>query len=186
MEQGNNERVDFAYHEAGHAVVAYLHTVDFNSVTLKVDDDYGGRVDYQNPVDGIEVDGCDQCRDRSRREIWAKIFLSGPEAERHFNPKGHWRRHAKQDLCDTLTKLSSDTTPDKESKAYLRLIQIRTQSILKRPDVWDAVETLAKALLEEETLSGKKAEGIIEQAIGQSRARFDERLRERRCAKRGS
>lgn len=51
-----------------------------------------------------------------------------------------------------------------ETIALLNYLTISTRNVLKLPEYWDAVKALAKELLEKNTVSGRRAKEIIENA----------------------
>ena len=159
-----------AYHEAGHHAMKWEFGFSLGKVTIKPDleNNLLGSSGHHHPplrIDTIkrlwEID-VPTPRQTQRIENMIMVCLAGREAERIFRPK-------KKGLCgasgdyeqaqNLLHILVDEASP--EFPVYWKLLWLRTQGALKSPVVWTAVEGLAKALLERETLTGKEAKQVI-------------------------
>ena len=160
-----------AHHEAGHAVVALALCVDFEGVTT----------DGKNPVlKGLDTDMCgarDEAEKRDMAEARLMTVFAGQAAERRFLNK---------DGVSTVSVFDSEQGDDKIAKkmlislsanpeevnsafreeidAYAQRLRVGAKNLLARPEHWASVVALAEALLEEKTISPKRAQEIVKEA----------------------
>ena len=148
--QGRDPRY-IAYHEAGHAVVNLVIGYKVTKATIRPRYSLLGRVNFDGRVSDDKVD-----------EAIAKIKsnLAGPLAEQLINPeqfdnlilngsRGDWqrvRRAAQQIANGMIDRLIRDTHA---------LVQEHRS----------AIERIAAALLEHETLTGKEIEGLFDEVV---------------------
>lgn len=102
---------------------------------------------------------------RVRLENAVIIVLAGHGALRRFNPRIRDRSGRLDDYKQAIYCLSFFSGSSRETEAYLRWLEIRTEEILKQKQVWNAVKALAQTLIEKKTLKGPEAEKIIEDAF---------------------
>lgn len=155
-----------AYHEAGHAVMAFIQKRAFRHVTIEPDTAEGslGHVLFYewsrkfNP----ELDKL-TCR---RTEILEGIImtsLAGGLAEKiktgRYNSIG-----AKEDRKNAINLANYIYSNKEELALYLKLKWLCCEHFLKERFNWNRVEVLAKALLKERRISSKKARKIIREA----------------------
>jgi hypothetical protein len=165
-----------AYHEAGHAVMAYLLDIPVKRATIVALADYLGHVRFGRghsprrasangeavPLEGGKLTPTQAHRLRLRIEI----ALAGGIAERHF-----WRQQGRRhprlnglgpDHQQTIEAACILANNDPTEAAYLiRWLDYRVRSALLRPPTWGLVEAVAHALLANQTLSAE----AIAQAI---------------------
>ncbi|MFB3901922.1 MAG: hypothetical protein ACE15E_00575 [Acidobacteriota bacterium] len=154
-----------AYHEAGHAVMAWWHGLAIRKATIVPHKDYLGSVTHFKkllPTD--ETDLRPSQRDLLERRIM--VLLSGPEAERkfrgHYSHKGSGHdRHYAFDHLASLTGPSED-----ELNTYMKLLWLRTRRILDFAPVWACVTAVANALLEKRSLTGSEIKALIAEREG--------------------
>lgn len=151
-----------AYHEAGHAVVAWYHNVKIKRVTISPDKDFLGRAQHRNPIEGINTAWDLSTRARLRMEYLVHVCLAGPLAQRRFSLMGFRRSHADDDCRQAGDLLNDFVVSHEEFKAYFRLLEIQTQNLLDLDYLWQRVKALAAVLLERETLSGTEVRRILE------------------------
>ncbi len=88
-----NKRLEpTAYHEAGHAVAAFFHSVGLKWVSIVPRDGSLGHVRH-NPLFRTNApDWDDSNRTRNRLETLVFVCLAGTEAQRRFAPRSvrHW------------------------------------------------------------------------------------------------
>jgi Peptidase family M41 len=153
-----------AYHEAGHAVAAYVVRRGVMKVSIAPDDTSLGRVHCQRWGEKFRPDAEVTSRTRARLEAGITVCLAGPEAERAFLGRRTIRGLESSDLhkaCNLASYLSGD--PDVDG-AYVYWLQLCTRSLLARPDNWAGVVALAAALLESPEISGRRSRQIIHEA----------------------
>ena len=141
-----------AYHEAGHAYVAWRLGFYVQRATVIPQDDVTGSVERENPLRGIDLSIDGSARVAVRAEKAIMISLAGPEAERRSNPKGYRRSHCTADH-DCAADLALSLCCDGEiATAYLRYLGLRTRAMIERG--WPRIGALADVLLEHRALSG--------------------------------
>ena len=74
-----------AYHEAGHAVVAWYHDINLEVITLGDPEDETGRARHVNPLQGVDTAWGTTVADRIRMEQLVGVCLAGPLAQRKFS-----------------------------------------------------------------------------------------------------
>lgn len=151
-----------AFHEAGH-FVAGLHTEGAPTarrVTI-VPDAKGealGRVDdWRRP--SLNIETFESGRDRLRCEAHIVCLLAGDVAEKRAAGRSS-HVGARHDVESANNVAFSVVGGDeREARAYLRWLNIRTQNLIAF--AWPDVEAAARALLERKTLSGKELRDIV-------------------------
>ena len=158
-----NEREKTAYHEAGHAVMARELRIRILRVTIVPAEDYDGLMVPGTQGRGFrpDIDVTTRTAERVEREIMVRF--AGPWAASLYSGK---KPRLEGPDFETSADLALYVASSEEgTNAYLEWLWIRTRDFLKhRPFVWSAVEALAKALLEQGTIGGRKAGAIIIQA----------------------
>jgi hypothetical protein len=160
-----------AYHEAGHALVAWrFGFFDKRKPTTIVADGKGaGGSTYHQRIVGRDIEWDLSPRNISRAEKAIQIALAGKIAQKMYSPRSVRSYHARSDhqgAVDLMIRLVQDE--DRELRAWWKLLSIRTENLLKNPHVWFAVRRLAENLVLKKTISGKEALEIIEAAYGDS------------------
>src|SRR5262249_31519224 len=146
--QGRNPQ-HIAYHEAGHAVINLVLGYNVTKATIRPRYSLLGQVRFDGRVSDDKVD-------EAIAEI--KSSLSGPLAEQLVNPepfdelievgsRGDWRRvrRAARSIADSIIGRS-----------------IRETRVLVEQHK-EAIERVANALLEHETLTGKEIKGLTDE-----------------------
>jgi hypothetical protein len=154
-----------AYHEAGHAVVAWYHDINLEVISLDVPDDDIGRAQHVNPLQGVDTAWGTTVADRIRMEQFVSVCLAGPLAQRKFSLVGFRRTHAEDDWQQAVELLSYFVVSHEELEAYFRLLEIQTRNLLELDFIWKSITNLASVLLECQTLSGAEVNGIIQEAM---------------------
>jgi hypothetical protein len=162
-----NQLLATAYHEAGHAAVAFYLEIPIAEDALSIvgGDDYDGMI-YTNPsflrrlgrLDSAELTDAK----RLIAERYAIFALAGIEAQRRYRASSVRRYHSSKDYHDAIDVISYFAPDDEELEAYLRLLRIRARNIVALPGVWEWIEELAAALMEQRTLSRKDVLGIVQ------------------------
>jgi hypothetical protein len=171
-----------AYHEAGHAVMAYLSRRRFCYVTIdqnELDEVTRGFVRVsrlKSSWNDICCSGGSQARATIEREI--KITIAGEAAEALLAGRNNWVG-AKQDIEKCYDFCGSQCGSMEESDAYLKWLWLRVQNKLKLPLNWACVQALAGALLKHRRIGYPKACAIIEQAEMEQAKIEETRIRKR-------
>ena len=154
-----------AYHEAGHAVVAWYHNINLEVISLGAPDDEMGRTRHVTPLQGVDTAWGTTVADRIRMERLVGVCLAGPLAQRKFSLVGFRRAHAEDDWQQAVDLLSYFVVSHEELEAYFRLLEIQTRNLLDLDFVWKSIANLATVLLERQTLSGAEANRIIQEPM---------------------
>lgn len=158
----NKTRLEpIAYHEAGHAIAAWIleHRVD--RVTIEPTVDYLGQAVHPHPLRGMEYFDYSPKTQR-RAENTVKICLAGVAAQRKYNPRSVRRSSGSRDYeeaCGVLFRLCD--SDEEEMRAYFRLLQIQTRNLVENPVNWKAIDILARELLKRRTMSRKSLREFI-------------------------
>jgi len=159
-----NERVT-AYHEAGHAVMAYASHRRFQYVTITPNKEYDGCLmptalpnfhpDYETDRRTIAY---------INREIM--VLLGGPIVEGLLTGEAHI---SESEDCQQAVGLAEYVTGSpEEAGTHVDRLWTLTRGILASQPWRACVEALAAALLEQHQISWWKARQIIREAQGQS------------------
>jgi ATP-dependent Zn protease len=158
-----SQRALTAFHEAGHAVVAYALRRHFRKLSIAPDATSLGRANlWPLRYRSVELDRSRRNRDRLEKEI---MTLYGGLVAEQIVQGGYDVRASAKDLqrAAELAMLLTDT--DEEAWALLRLLHIRTRQLLQQP-VWStALQQLSKQLRRRCEMSYDECRVAIEDAI---------------------
>ena len=152
--------ISTAYHEAGHAVIAYHVGVKIQTVTIVPDGEYLGLCRHAKVIRGRYPEADDSDRTRLRMEKHGMIALGGPIAQRLYNPRSVRRYHASSDyrsVADVALRVSSGST--EQAEAWMTWLEIRTSDALRLR--WVVVKALAEELMERRTVAGNALYALI-------------------------
>lgn len=158
-----------AYHEAGHAVVAYFLHRRVTGVTIIRDKDTMGLCRL-GKIPDIPLDWDSSHRVRMQLERDAMIDLAGNIAEYIFRGKSGKRRYRKSskpntDILHTIDCLLYLSGDGEETGWYVNWLWHRTRLMLQLPCNWAPVQAVATELLEHRRIGEKHLREIIRQAI---------------------
>jgi hypothetical protein len=149
-------------------VLAVREGVGIRSVTIAPDHETDGHVKHEQLLArfkgadyGITADW------KERLMLNARIALAGGIAQRRAAPRSVRAWHGESDrhaAIECLVAYLDGTGPGKILDAYLRAVHLEAEAMLGGP-WWRAVEALATALLEKETIPGREAERIAWEAV---------------------
>ena len=163
MSSPNEENV--AYHEAGHAVLAYLIGRRIDYVTIVPNDDSLGHAKTSGiGKKSYEIEAADYWNYAIRKLVDGDLMLhyAGQIAETH-----HSGKTAVGSLSDDETAINMGTYvtgSEEELDAYLHWLFIRTEKLICFETNWPLVEAVAKELLSVKKMSGRRARKIIQEA----------------------
>jgi len=152
-----------AFHEAGHAVAAYLLRKKFRYVTIRSNGMFEGYVMHGQPGSNLQDEWEDERIRRSALERDILISLAGGVVNLLLTGK---RDHlgSYTDLHHALDLADHVCGSKKECTAYVNWLFVRCEGMVKSPPNWHAVETLAGELLKREKIPYRKAREIIQAA----------------------
>jgi ATP-dependent Zn protease len=143
-----------AYHEAGHAVVAYHLGVEVRYVTIVPDHFSAGHFVYGDLFSARGLGS-----DRANVERAIKICLAGPLAQARLRRRLDRRRGGRQDY-DCASGLARYLAGAAGEREFLRYQERRTHALIEH--YWNEIELVAQALIERDQLSGPEVKDIIE------------------------
>jgi hypothetical protein len=173
------KKVKLAYHEAGHAVAAWICGIRVKRVTIVPDARSLGHVVHQFMPVCIETDSWDRedweafmYEDREprgtpsleeakhNRETEIIILLAGGIAARRYNPRGR-EDYTSGDREDMHAFVRSYVTVSaQKGEAYVDRLKARAAEILE--EHWYLVKALAEELLGRRTLDGDETTKFLE------------------------
>ncbi len=160
-----------AYHEAGHAVVAYDQGVQVHGISIVPDDGRMGHI----AIDTLLLNRLaptfqfnKRARNRFTMERHVMVLQGGHAAVNSLDP-------SRKDLAETINGEGSDQNiamsllnafaeGELEADKYYQWLDARTEGIVANPMRWYQVRILAEALLEQEQLGARKVKEIIKEA----------------------
>jgi Peptidase family M41 len=159
-----------AYHEAGHAVSAYMAGRRFTRVSIVPDNWSLGRCTFA-ALRLFPLNGTGDRKGRARIEREIMIFCGGSVAEALHMKRPHSWRWASHDL-HKATELAEYAThnPD-EAKAFTTWLLKRSEALLRERPWRRATTALASELLRHGELGERQARATIARAIRGRRRR---------------
>jgi hypothetical protein len=148
-----------AYHEAGHAVIAYVLGYRPQCVTIVPTVDTTGHIIHPNPLDGIQLNHGSLDEARLRIESLITICFAGPIAQKRYNPRSWRRTHGQWDY-EKIAELGlrvCDST--EQASAFIRWREIVACDMVRAN--WPRIQLVAGQLLERENLSHTDLDAII-------------------------
>jgi hypothetical protein len=159
-----------AYHEAGHAVVAWLQGVGLSRASIVLEPGRHGHVRHHwmfggmPPPDSV-LPGASA---KFRLEKNVRISLAGPLAQKKFNARTYRSWHGESDHNQAADGVNYLAGPDDEFTAYWKLLEVQTRNLLNLN--WPLVEAVAAALLERRRLKGSEIVKVIYATVGDAPA----------------
>ena len=148
-----------AYHEAGHAVIAYMLGYRPHSATIVPTFDTAGHIIHPNPLDGFQLNPDSSDEARLRIESLITICFAGPIAQKRYNPRS-WRRVHGQWDYEKIAELGLRVCDSAEqASAFIRWREIVACDMVGAN--WLRIQLVAGQLLERENLSHTDLEAII-------------------------
>jgi ATP-dependent Zn protease len=140
-----------AYHEAGHAVVASLLGVKFNTVSVVADETTLGRLVHGKWPSGFDVATDPVWTVRRRLEPRIQVSLAGVFAERRGTGRRHNWTGAKGDLYSADTYVAQCNGSARQESLYMAWLTECTKAIIAFR--WPSIEKVAEQLLVRQSLT---------------------------------
>jgi hypothetical protein len=148
-----------AYHEAGHAVIAYVLGYRPQSVTIVPTVDTAGHIINTNPLHGFQLEIDSSAEARLRIESLITICFAGPIAQKRYNPRSWRRAHGQWDY-EKIAELGLRVCGSAEqASAFIRWREIVACDMVRAH--WPRIQLVAGQLLERENLSHTDLDAII-------------------------
>ena len=153
-----------AYHEAGHAVAAYVLGRRTTDITIAAETESVGRCQYAElrdfdpelprPYGGPQVE--------SVAELQILSYLAGPIAESTLTGEKDWRKTGGNGDVPRAVDLAMYLTGDiKKAESYLKRLWLQTEELITNPENWAAIEALAAELVEHHQIDEERARMIL-------------------------
>jgi hypothetical protein len=154
-----------AYHEAGHAAIAWrLRLLRKKGASIVANEYSAGRVHTNlGRGDNPEFSYSDSARFRVERNVMCS--MAGIEAQRKCRPSSVRHYHEsidRENAIDWLTRLSEPSND--EFPVYWKLLRIRTRAMVNL--FWPQIEAVAAKLLASKTLTREQIRGVIHESMG--------------------
>lgn len=151
-----------AYHEAGHAVVAYKLGIRLarKGVTIVSEEGSRGAVWHTGALGGRPDS---QITDKMicNAERLVMVSLAGIESQQRYRKSSVRHYHAHSDYQSAVDLLFRFSGGGEEVSLWMKLLALRTRSIIESPIWWPVIVDFAELMLEKQNLSGKEAESAI-------------------------
>jgi hypothetical protein len=143
-----------AYHEAGHAVMAFQLGVEVRQITIVPDRDSAGSCSHEKLLKFRGTELCASPAARVRIEKLIMICLAGPLAQSKFKPRSVRRYHGTSDyslIADVALQLNGSA---EAATAFVKWLEVRTTTMLRQQVIWRFVEAVANELIAKRELEG--------------------------------
>ena len=151
-----------AYHEAGHAVIAFHEGISLTSASIIKSDGWDGMVHYENPFGRSNFETTRSDANRLKAERYARATLAGYFAQRKFDRRTVRSWHAHSDRHKAADIMEYFVASDLELNAWLRLLEIQAKQILEIR--WPDVRALAMQLMERKKMNGRQIRACLNQS----------------------
>lgn len=145
-----------AYHEAGHAVVAFFNRFRIDFATIRRSGDAEGMVMLK--PGRLDLDSATPVM-RQKVERWIIVTLAGDIAQRKFAPRSSRQWQTTSDRAAAADLALSVCGSGESATAYLAWLQIVTRDIVDGR--WPMIDRVARELLAKETISGDEVRAAI-------------------------
>lgn len=163
-----------SYHEAGHAVAAFVLRMRFTHLSIIPDEDSIGHT-MTTKLRDFQPDAARSRAGRDRYERYAMVSLAGLVAERMRVGRVRYRTNH-PDVVQAFEFSSNICGSDEETQACVNWLWERTRNLIKSGRQWAAVEALAKQLRVRRYIGEREARRIIKRAFSD----WDKRTREKK------
>jgi hypothetical protein len=122
--------------------------------------DVDGWVENDNPLRGVRLDWDDSARALRRAQLAIIVCLSGPEAQRQYNPRSWRSRHGASDHKLAAHIAMNVNASNEAANGYLRWLEIVARDEIAVS--WPLIERVASALVERHTLTAAEIVDILQ------------------------
>jgi len=157
---------EVAYHEAGHAVMAYLIGKRIKKITIIPSDSLLGQVEHSGfSKKSEELESTDYWNYSMRKLVDGDVMLhyAGQIAQAYYSGKSPEAGSYSDDQKAAHMAINV-TGSAEELDAYLYWLYVRTQKLICSEMNWPLIEAVAKELMSVKKMSGRRARKIIQEA----------------------
>ena len=151
--QSASQREATAFHEAGHAVVAWLRGARVRAISVIRTKAEDGFVAYRPVLSKSVIQNPGLPKNRLKAERCVDILLAGSIAQRHFSPRSIRFQHGRQDFISATEVALMVAGSDESASAFLAWRSIATTEAVVQH--WELIERVAHRLLATGTMSGE-------------------------------
>jgi hypothetical protein len=170
-----------AYHEAGHAVMAWIQKVRLKGASIIADKDSAGHCLHEKLLKIREGGLLLTPRGRDCGEKHILICLAGGVAQTQFNPQGTRRSHMQADWDEAAAvALVLNNGDGKGTGIYLEWLVHRAKNLIALRQNWLLVEAVAPELFCKTKLTGREVEALIRQSYDDQLLRQKKQVKENR------
>lgn len=156
-------RTTIAYHEAGHALMAFIKKVRILKVSIEPSErqESLGHLIASNKIGSNPGEENFKIKYRTRLENFCLVAMAGMTSEYILTEIKNWEGGGQDQECINYF-LSLLTYSQREFSLYRDLLWVRTETILGAKDHWNMIENLANYLLNRKpVINGRKAKEIL-------------------------
>ena len=171
MRKNYDRRTLAAYHEAGHAVVAYDQGVRVHGISIVPDEGRMGHIAIDTLLLNRLAPTFEHnkgARNRFTMERHVMVLQGGHAAVHQLDTTrtipAQTVNGEGSDQNIAMSLIKAFATGDQESEKYYQWLEARTEGIMANPMKWFQVQILTEALLEQERLGARKVRMIIKEA----------------------
>ena len=163
LNRSEAQEVAAAFHEAGHAFLAWDLKIPFSRKGVTIPQDEGqSSFRQQRAFEDVHqaIDVSDNGRLRMERAV--QVCLAGIEAQQRYRPSSIEDWHGTEDYHQAVSLIGDFAPHPRELAPYIELLRIRVQIRLEAQYGWKCVEALAAAFFEKKALSREEISNLIE------------------------
>lgn len=150
-----------AYHEAGHAVIAWREGIKIKEISIVPDKKTLGHVNHDSILKRINMDSGRSKIIWERGQKIIKISLAGIIAQRKYSPRSVRNYHDHSDYQNAAEVGNKMVGTIRQLDALLKFLSITVEDTLNLKWIWEKVEILADKLSQLKRMSGEDAEELI-------------------------
>lgn len=160
-----------AYHEGGHAVVAYDQGVRIHGVSIVPDEGRMGHIAIDTLLLNRLAPTFDHnkgARNRFTMERHVMVLQGGHAAVNRLRPDKKDQAQVKKgegsDSTIAMSLIRAFASSEVEAGKYYQWLEARTEGILASPVRWYQLETLVRTLLKEGKMGARRVRGVLKEA----------------------